>query len=50
MTVTDGHADGAAAGAAGAAGGPLRMIWAELGQECQIAFFWTNTGPQVPRG
>jgi MoaA/NifB/PqqE/SkfB family radical SAM enzyme len=33
MTVTGGRADGAVTGAAG---GPLRMIWAELGIECQI--------------
>lgn len=25
--------------AGGAAGGPLRMIWAELGLECQIGAF-----------
>lgn len=36
MTVIDGHAGGPVAGAAG---GPLRMIWVELGQECQLAFY-----------
>jgi hypothetical protein len=33
MAVIDGHAGGAATGAAA---GPLRMIWIELGLECQL--------------
>jgi MoaA/NifB/PqqE/SkfB family radical SAM enzyme len=50
MTVIEGHAGGIAAG--GAAGGPLRMIWAELGQECQISCVhcYAGAGPGLGWG
>jgi MoaA/NifB/PqqE/SkfB family radical SAM enzyme len=50
MTVIEGHAGGVAAG--GPAGGRLRMIWAELGQECQIACVhcYAGAGPGLGWG
>ena len=49
MTITSGHAGG---GTVGGAAGPLRMIWVELGLECQLSCLhcYAGAGPGLGFG